>query len=112
MIFRDVVTGCVEDLRGNDLRARLELRILLVVKLDNVRVALAVFELKAGSHSLCLGLCYNSPREVRLAAMIRPAGEIVNGHPVKMMTVRVPARIGHLVHRVDVCSRLRMSHRG
>src|SRR6267142_1222985 len=112
MVFRDVVTGCVEDLCGNHLGARLEFRILFVIKLDDVGVALAVFELKTGSNSLCLGFCYNSPCEVRVATLIRPAYEIVNRHPVKMMTVRVPARIGHLVHRVDVCSRLRMSHRG
>jgi len=72
MVFRDVVTGCVEDLCGNHLGARWEFRILFVIKLDDVGVALAVFELKTGSNSFVLAFVITALRKSRVAMLIRP----------------------------------------
>src|SRR5438034_1259971 len=82
-----VVPGRIENLRGDDFRRRLKVRIIRIIELDEVRVARRVLHLHARRYTTDFSLCEHDSREIRAGAAIRTARQLCCGHAMDVMTI-------------------------
>src|SRR5262245_50196832 len=102
VVLRNVVAGRMEDFRGNDFGPGLELRVVLIVELDQIACSCVVDELEPRRNSLQLGLGDRRMGKVRGIIAVWASHQLVLRHASQGVPVCKPTRVWNLIERIYV----------